>query len=81
MEYSVQKDAVFCYPCRHFAVSSGRSEKTFTETGFRDWKHTPGRNGILSTHDKCCAHKYAMTAWKQYQINVRHQPLLQISLA
>ena len=73
MEYSVQKDAVFCYPCRHFTTSSGRSEKTFTQTGFHDWKHALGRHGILPTHAKCCAHKLAMTAWKQYQINVRHQ--------
>jgi len=36
MEYSVEKDAIFCYPCRHFATNSGRSEKSFTQTRFRD---------------------------------------------
>ena len=73
IEYSVQKDAIFCYPCCHFSTGSGRSEKTFTHTGFHDWKHALGRHGILPSHDKCSSHKQAMAAWKQYQSNVRHQ--------
>jgi len=38
MEYSVQKDAIFCYPCHIFAVTSGDNEETFTKTGFNNWK-------------------------------------------
>ena len=45
LEYSLQKDAAFCFPCRWFGASSiGRSrpETTFTITGFRDRKHATG---------------------------------------
>ena len=36
IEYSIQKDAAYCYPCQHFTVGIGRSEDTFRITGFRD---------------------------------------------
>lgn len=38
MEYSIQKDAIFCYPCRIFVVTSGHNEETFTKIGFNNWK-------------------------------------------
>lgn len=39
IEYSVQRDAVFCYPCRQFSTSSAAKnpDLTFTVTGFRAW--------------------------------------------
>ena len=41
LEYSVECNACYCYPCRIFGASSsyGRSrpESTFTSTGFRNW--------------------------------------------
>ena len=49
MEYSVE-DAIFCYRCRHFATNSGCSEKSFTQTGFRDWKHALGKHGNMVHH-------------------------------
>ncbi len=46
------RDAAFCYPCRLFGrASPGRSADTFTEKGFRDWKHATGQSGMLSKHD------------------------------
>ena len=39
LEYSMSYDAMFCYPCRFFAVGNKRAEKTFTEYGYRNWKH------------------------------------------
>uniref|UniRef100_A0A1X7UEZ8 TTF-type domain-containing protein n=1 Tax=Amphimedon queenslandica TaxID=400682 RepID=A0A1X7UEZ8_AMPQE len=50
LEYFVKRDAAFCFPCRWFGASGiGRSrpEKTFTITGFRDWKHATGNKGVL----------------------------------
>jgi len=38
LEYSIQKDAVFCYPCRVFGTTTNKSEDTFVSTGFRNWK-------------------------------------------
>ena len=37
LEYSVAKDAVFCFPCRVFGVNP--PETVFTVEGYRDWKH------------------------------------------
>ena len=72
LEYSVERDAAFCFPCRLFAVNEGRSQNTFTKAGFRDWKHATGKGGILSTHDKCSSHTSAMVAWSQYKLNAKH---------
>ena len=33
LEYSVERDAAFCFPCRHFSTGSGRAEDTFTREG------------------------------------------------
>ena len=68
LEYSVSKDAAFCYPCRMFSTSvsasTSRPEKTFSKTGFRDWKHATGAKGILTS---CLSHKEAVVAWEQFQ--------------
>ena len=61
LEYSVERDAAFCYPCRVFKCGSNRSEDTFTKTGFRNWKHAMGKTGIISAHAKCETHKHAIT--------------------
>ena len=34
-EYSQERDATFCFACRHFAY--GNANDTFTKTGFRQW--------------------------------------------
>lgn len=47
LEYSIERDAVFCYPCRLFTVNEGRAQNTFTKIGFRDWKHATGKGGSL----------------------------------
>jgi len=57
IEYSIQKDAAYCYPCRHFTVGIGRGEDTFRITHFRDWKHATGKKGVISVHDSCSTHK------------------------
>ncbi|CAI6377654.1 unnamed protein product [Macrosiphum euphorbiae] len=38
LEYSLEKDAIFCYACRLFSNSSGHNEETFTTLGFKNWK-------------------------------------------
>ena len=57
---SVEHDAAFCYPCRLFYVETGRSDRAFTQVGFRDWKRAMGKCSIVSAHDKCTSHKQAM---------------------
>ena len=67
LEYSISRDAAFCYPCRMFTAGRGKSESTFTVVGFRDWKHASGKSGVLQNHDKCSVHKSAVIAWGQYK--------------
>ena len=72
LEYSVEKDACYCYPCRLFgsarAIGSSRPETAFTLTGFSDWKHATGKKGILICHSNSFSHKESMVAWEQYRI-------------
>ena len=70
LEYSLERDAIFCYPCRMF--NEGKSHGTFTKVGFRDWKHATGKGGMLTSHDKCSTHLAAMVAWSQYKLNTKH---------
>ena len=66
IEYSVERDAVFCFPCRFFGFGA---DKALTCTGFRDWKHAKGKYGTLTYHDqKCVKHKEAMLSWKEHKL-------------
>ena len=69
LEYSVERDAAFCYPCRFFELRGTRSEKIFTRIGFRDWKHAKGKSGTLTAHNVCSTHKQAMCCWSSYTKN------------
>lgn len=69
LEYSQEKDAAYCYPCRLFTSEHSRQWETFTRNGFNDWKHALGKDGIISGHDQCKIHKGAMVAWQQYVNN------------
>lgn len=72
LEYSIERDAAFCFPCRMFKVGSSRCESTFTLTGFRNWKHAMGKKGIVACHDKCDVHKQAVIDWNQYKVNMQN---------
>ncbi|GBP75154.1 hypothetical protein EVAR_90323_1 [Eumeta japonica] len=37
LQYSVEKDAAFCYPCQQF-LPHGSKQTSYTSTGFRNWK-------------------------------------------
>ena len=78
IEYSVEKDAVFCFPCRFFNTVA---DKAFTRTGFRDWKHATGKHGILTCHDsKCATHKGSVVAWKQFKLTIANDASIGVHL-
>ena len=71
LEYSVSKDAAFCYACRLFGAANihlSRPERAFAATGFRDWKHATGQRGILIIHNNSFSHKQGMVAWEQFKM-------------
>jgi len=36
LEYSIQNDALYCFPCRNYGAND--NEGVFSKTGFRNWK-------------------------------------------
>ena len=67
LEYSKEKDAAYCYPCRFFTMSgSGKSDVAFTHNGFYDWKHALWKRASLQKHDKCRSHMEAVVSWNAY---------------
>ena len=69
LEYSRERDAAYCYPCRLFTTEPGKYWETFTKTGFSDWKHAMGKDGIIPCHDCCKTHMQAMVSWQEYAKN------------
>ena len=72
LEYSAERDAAFCFPCRHFSMGTGRAETAFTIDGFKDWKHATGKDGILPRHASCSTHTAAIQAWHDFTVNEEH---------
>ena len=79
LEYSVEYDAAFCYPCTIFksASEASRAENAFMIVGFRNWKNALGKKGVITSHSSCESHKQAMISWKDYIKNTeRHTTVL-----
>lgn len=64
IEYSIKKDSVFCFPCRHFN-RSGNSEIAFIDTGFNNWKKFHDK---IHTHMSSNSHVLAAAAWASYEL-------------
>ena len=79
LEYSREKNAVYCFPCRFFGSSNGlgRGINTFSQVGFCDWKHATGKNGMLAKHNNSFAHKQAISAWIDYETNSKRGTLIE----
>ena len=67
IEYSVERDSVYCFPCRFFGSNH---DKRLCYTGYSDWKHAMGKRGTLTIHDTFCKHREAVLSWKDYQSTV-----------
>lgn len=69
IEYSEQKDAIYCFPCRHFEPISGNAELTFTKLGFSNWKKVGDK---LLRHEKSECHKLSLIKWNSFLISEQH---------
>ncbi|KAJ6604045.1 hypothetical protein Bhyg_15838, partial [Pseudolycoriella hygida] len=49
LEYSIVRDAAFCFPCRMFAPTHPKS-KTFAITGFNSWKNALNKSHGFYKH-------------------------------
>ena len=79
IEYSVERNAAFCFPCRFFCISPN-ADNAFIMTGFSDWKHATGKSGSLTSHNNSATHRDAMMAWKQYQLARSHDATINTQL-
>ena len=60
-EYSQDRDAMFCFSCRHFTPPAyGNADDAFIKSGFRRWK---------KAQMKSQCHKLSYVAWTDYQSN------------
>lgn len=64
LEYSVSRDAAYCFACRQFDIN-GNKELTFKEKGFSNWKNALGKNTGLMKHEKTTSHISAMLSWEE----------------
>ena len=65
LEYNKEKDAAFCFACRVFLPNP--SEKTFTHTGYRDWKNATDKSKGFMKHQMSTNHDCAMKTWIDYK--------------
>ena len=75
LEYSVEKDSCYCYPCCLF--NREPSDSLFANPpGYCDWKYAPGNKGSLCLHATSKSHSGAMVAWQQFRLNQQHKTTL-----
>lgn len=66
IEYSKQKDRIYCYYCRHFAIniSNTPGQHVFIKQGYCDWKRIT--DGTLK-HQNSAIHKLSLEKYKAYK--------------
>ena len=76
LEYSVNKNAAFCYPCRKFSFSDAgqgiRKDDTFTKKGYTNWKHATEKNEGFYKHADSLDHIDCMKQWKEKELRCHH---------
>ncbi|KAK6167027.1 hypothetical protein SNE40_021137 [Patella caerulea] len=66
LEYSVERDAAFCYACRHFVPDSSFNYDNFAVKGYNGWKRALGdKNKGLELHSHAASHIDAMSKWEE----------------
>lgn len=64
LQYSVDRDAAFCYPCQQF-LPHGSKQTSYTFTGFRNWKNATDSKTGFPKHNKSISHTQAMAMWQE----------------
>jgi hypothetical protein len=70
LEYPIERDAVYCYPCHFFTYGQQRCDNPFVITGFSNWKKAVGRDGKLEKHHTSEKNQQAMSSWSDHTVNV-----------
>lgn len=64
LEYSISKNAAFCYACRQFSPSTEK-DIIFKKNGFTNWKTALESNKGFKKHQKCAIHLSSMSKWSE----------------
>ena len=73
LEYSVEKDSAFCFPCRVFGVyNSSTNTATFTEDGYKDWKHALEGWNLIDTIETFPENKRKMKGFAKHVTSTCH---------
>lgn len=64
LEYSVLKNACFCYACRQFSPTHER-DNVFKHTGFSHWKRALESNKGFNKHQSSGMHLNSMAKWAE----------------
>lgn len=67
VEYSVERDAIFCYACRQYPSSSSTNnpDLTFTVNGFKSWKKALETKKGLPRHERTTYHISAIASMQE----------------
>ncbi|XP_065320170.1 uncharacterized protein LOC135927868 [Gordionus sp. m RMFG-2023] len=69
LEYSVEADAAFCFPCRKYLCNLSDE---FGQTGFRNWKNALAAKKGLLKHESSKAHLNSITIWHDKNQNINN---------
>lgn len=67
LEYSVSRDAAFCFSCRMFGKNM--KHDSFVSSGLSNWKKALD---LFREHEKTLAHKGSMTSWHSFKSCAAH---------
>lgn len=65
LEYSKDRDAVYCYPCRQFGI--GNKSDVFCTSGFNNWQKALASNQGFQRHEHSSIHISSMLSWKEHE--------------
>ena len=72
IEYSAERDTVFCFVCRNFLMIDTKDAKyiedTFITQGFNNWKTALEKDRGFQKHEKSESHVKAFSAWNELKI-------------
>lgn len=67
LEYSIMKDAAFCFPCRFFSLKNNGEYEVFTVKGFNNWKKASEKCKGFSRHNSGEEHVKCQAKWDMYK--------------
>lgn len=68
LEYSKEKNSVYCFPCRQYAITN--ASDTFCNTGYNLWSKALAKGQGLKKHEASSTHLSAMVAWKEHSSRI-----------